>query len=154
MKVKRTLSENHAVGWFLFCVRACEPVISEYKGKKNPRLQWTVESSERKSDGERFQLSVWTGQDNSDDERCKLRQLVIACETDPEEFEDTDELIGCIFAGKTAEAEAGFVNIVAFDTRDRVRPPAAAAPVAKKKAAVKVKDTEAEPEFNDPFADE
>lgn len=143
MKVERKTYEQHPEGWFAFCVRSCEPTESEFKGRKTLRFTWSCESSERNSEGAKHNLNVYTGRELVDDERCKLKQFVEACGLDSEEFEDTDEVVGKVFAGKVAHGigdKAGYANIIAFDTRDRVRPAKAA-----KKAVV---------EDQDPFADE
>ena len=122
--VRKSASAPHPLGWFLFCISGYEVTESEFKGTKTPRLKFKVESSERKEDGERFVLSVWTGRDIVDDERCKLKQLIEACGMDCDEMEDCDELTGRLFAGKVTQPDSkeAFPVISQFDTKDRIRP--------------------------------
>lgn len=138
--------ENHPEGWHAFQVLTCEEAESEFKGKKTLRYRWECMSRLKKDDGTEFVLSVWTGREMVNDERCKLKQLTEACQIDSVAFDDTDELIGCWFAGKCVagktDSTKGFVNIVDFDTIERVRP--------VKKAAPKAKGTQG----LDPFAEE
>ena len=70
-------------------------------------------------------MTVWTGAEMLTDERCKLLQLTTACGLDAVDVEDTDNLIGRVFAGKVQHGEgerAGLATIVQFDTQDRIRP--------------------------------
>ncbi len=141
-KVTHSLSEAHPVGWHRFCVRSSELVTNDKFKKGEPRVKFTVESSEKKSDGSRHHLTVFTGTVVSDHPNCKLTQLIEACGVDTEGFDNTDDLDGSIFAGKVEEGENGYANIVAFDTKDRVRPAGKAERKSKKA------------EGNDPFEEE
>ena|SRR5205807_602859 len=142
MKVERKTYEQHPEGWYAFCIRSVEATESEFKGRKTLRFTWKCESSERNTEGDRHLMNVYTGREMVDDERCKLKQLVEACGLEADKFEDTDEAIGGVFAGKVKNGEgekSGYANIVSFDTKDRVR----------KSATEKPKTTEV-----DPFSDE
>ena len=125
MKINHRVTELHPEGWFLFCIRSCEATTSEFKGKTSNRLKWTVEGTERVYGGQKQIMSVWTGTEMLTDERCKLLQLARACGLDAVDVEDTDNLLGAVFAGKVAHGEgerAGLATIVQFDTQDRIRP--------------------------------
>lgn len=153
-KITHSTGETHPSGWFKFAVLRSEIVDGEYKGKKSKRVKFEVQSTERKEDGGPFILAVWTGTVLSDHPNCKLKQLVEACDVDLPSFADTDELDGCIFAGKVEEGDNGYSNIVAFDSKDRVRQ---AGKSAKTTKAAKPKARDADDDtvtFNDPFADE
>ena len=148
-KITRGSSEVHPEGWFRFCIKGNEPIQGEYKGRKTDRIKFTCESTERREDGTRFLLNLFTGTVLSTHEACKLTQLVEACGIDVDEFEDTDELDGAVFAGKVKHSETGYANIADFDTKDRVETKKAKS-AEKAKPAKKAKDAEED----DPFADE
>src|SRR2546422_11670904 len=124
MKIEKKVYEQHPEGWFPLCIKSVEPIESEFKGKKTFRFLFKCESKERDTSGGRMILNVNTGRDLVNDPRCKFLQLIEACGLNPDDLEDTDELEGCVFAGKVQHGEgdkSGFASIVAFDTKDRIR---------------------------------
>lgn len=123
---KGSVYEAHPDGWFLFAISSCEEVEGDYGGKKTERFQWTCESTERREDGYKFFMNVFTGRNISVDpkfrDKCHLNLLSEGCGVKPEDLDDTEDLVGKVFAGKVVKGEDGKTKIAAFDTRDRVRP--------------------------------
>lgn len=142
MKVEKKSFEPHPLGWFLFCLGEPEMVTSEYKGKVSTRLLWKCESNERTEDGDRHVVHLYTGMEASNHPMDKHRQLVEdGFGIKLKDYDDTDQIVGQIFAGKVDKTELGKITIVQFDTKERIKP------AGKAKASK-------EDVFRDPFADE
>lgn len=123
-KVEKKSFEPHPLGWFLFCLGEPEEVESEWDGKRSLRYAWPCESTERMESGDRHILKLFTGRAATTHPADKHRQLVedgFGIKYD--DYEDTDQIVGQVFAGKVTEDEkTKRRSITQFDTRDRVKP--------------------------------
>jgi hypothetical protein len=131
MKVEKKSFEQHPEGWHLFLL--CEPEETEatWNGKTTKRLKWPCISVNLKGDdGSEMLVNLFTGTAVSDHPSDLHRKLVEdGFGIDSDDYEDTDEIVGKMFAGKVEhKKETGRANIVAFDTQERIKP-------AKKKKA-------------------
>lgn len=139
MKVKVSSGITHPEGWHTFKIMEEEAI----SGTFGPQIKWKLQSSEKDEDGNPIPMTYFTGTVLSQNEKCKLTNMFIACgviekaqELDDEDDWDTSILIGRSFDGRVDEkvSEKGtFFNIGA------VRP-------AKKKGKKKADE--------DPFEDE
>lgn len=133
VKVEQKTFEPHPEGWFQFHLGDPELVEADFQGQKRQRLKWPCTSSEKKDDGERHVLNLFTGVAMTSHPADKHRALVQdGFGLDPDTYEDTDEIVGQLFCGKVERDKAtGKTSIVAFDTKDRVKPRGAKAKATK-----------------------
>lgn len=139
MKVDKKSYEQHPEGWYLFLLGEPELTEATYNNVTKPRLKWPCTSmSVKTEEGEEFIVNLFTGVELTTHPADAHMALVKdGFEIDPDDYEDTDEIVGKMFAGKVEHKEkTGRANIVKFDTQDRIKPAGKAGLPKSKKADV------------------
>ena len=147
IKVTKSSTTLHPEGWYPFCIKDAALAT----GKFGTQVKWIMESKEIDEEGNRITLIYFTGLVISTHPECKLTRLVECCGEEPDEFGDTDQLLGKVFAGKVEWDEGEkYSNIVQIRPRDYLKKKQQDAAEGRRS---KAKDAPAKVP-NDPFEEE